>query len=143
MGHPRNRLARYCSTKSQSSSTFIKEKFRRLIKSKADFYYITMVIIYRPNVPGYNIVSRKLANNSVHVKNSTKGYDKVLSTAATKKFAAKLRKIRWRIYCDIDLKRGNIVKSLKFYKRQVRLFLKNFAKKLKSEEPSIWNEKVS
>ena len=102
-----------------------------------------MVIIYRPNVPGYNIVSRKLANNSVHVKNSTKGLDKVPSTAAKKKFAAKLRKIRWRIYRDIDLKRGNIVKSLKFYKRQVRLFLRDFSKKLKSEESSIWKEKVT
>ena len=69
--------------------------------------------------------------------------DKVPSTAAKKRFAAKLRKIRWRIYRDIDLKRGNIVKSLKYYKRQVRLFLKEFSKKLKAEEPSIWNEKVS
>ena len=55
----------------------------------------------------------------------------------------KLRKIRWRIYRDIDLTRGNIVKSLKYYKRQVRLFLKDFANNLKPEEPSIWNAKVS
>ena len=103
-----------------------------------------MVIIYRPNVPGCNIVSRKLANNSVHVKNSTKGLDKVPSTAAKKKFAAKLRKVRWRIYRDIDLKKGNnIIKSLKYYKRQVRFFLRCFSMNLKPEEPSIWNEKVS
>ena len=101
-----------------------------------------MVIIYHPNVPGSNIVSRKLAKNSVHVKNSTKGLDKVPSTAAKKKFAAKLRKVRWRIYRDIDLKKGNVIKSLKYYKRQVRLFLKCFSKKLKPEEPSIWKEKV-
>ena len=68
---------------------------------------------------------------------------KVPSTAAKKRFAAKLRKIRWRIYRDIDLTRVNIVKSLKYYKRQVRLFLKDFANNLKPEEPSIWNAKVS
>ena len=124
------------------SSTFIKQESRRLIKSITGFYYITMVIIYHPNVPGSNIVSRKLANNSVHVKNSMKGLDKVPSTAAKKKFAAKLRKVRWRIYRDIDLKKGNIIKSLKYYKRQVQLFLKCFSKKLKPEEPSIWKEKV-
>ena len=39
--------------------------------------------------------------------------------------------------------RGNIVKSLKYYKRQVRLFLRDFSKKLKPEEPSIWKEKVA
>ena len=141
MGHPRNRLARYCSIKSQSSSTFIKEKSRRLFKSIADFYYFIMAIIYRPHVPGCGGVAKNLAT-LVHVKNS-RILDKVPSNASKKRFAAKLRKIRWRIYRDIDLKRGNIVKTLKYYKRQVRLFLKNFAKKLKSEEPSIWNEKVS
>ena len=102
-----------------------------------------MVFIYRPNVPSCKIVSRKLDNNSVHVKNSTKCLDKVPSTSTKKKFAAKLRKIRWRIYRDIDLNRGNIIKSLKYYQKQVQLFLKDFSKKLKPEEPSIWMEKIS
>ena len=101
-----------------------------------------MAIIYRPNVPGFGGIARNLATSVVHVKNS-RGLDKVPSTAAKKRFTAKLRKIRWRIYRDIDLKRGNIVKSLKYYRRQVRLFLKNFSKKLKPKEPSIWKEKVS
>ena len=39
--------------------------------------------------------------------------------------------------------KGNIVKTLNYYKRQVQLFLKDFLKKLKPEEPSIWKEKVS
>ena len=94
-----------------------------------------MAIIYLRNVPGSGGVARNLA--TVDVKNS-RGLDTVPSTAAKKRFAAKLRKIRWRIYRDIDLKRGNIVKSLKYYRRQVRLFLKDFSKKLKPKEPSIW-----
>ena len=101
-----------------------------------------MAIIYRPNVPGFGGIARNLATSVVHVKNS-RGLDKVPSTAAKKRFAAKLRKIRWKIYRDIDLKRGNIVKTLKYYKRQVRLFLRDFSKKLKPTEPSIWKEKVS
>ena len=100
-----------------------------------------MAIIYLPNVPGSSGVARNPAT-VVHVKNSTKDLDKVPSTAAKKKFSAKLRKVRWRIYRDIDLKRGNIVKTMKYYQRQVQLFLKDFSKKLKPEEPSIWKEKV-
>ena len=64
-----------------------------------------------------------------------------------RKFQAQLRRkdlqIRWRIYRDIDLKKGNIKKSLKYYKRQVQLFLKEYSKKLKPTEPSIWKEKVA
>ena len=101
-----------------------------------------MAIIYRPNVPGCGGFARNLAT-VVHAKNTWRSLGKVPSTAAKKRFAAKLRKIRWRIYRDIDLTRGNIVKSLKYYKRQVRLFLKDFANNLKPEEPSIWNAKVS
>ena len=101
-----------------------------------------MAIIYRPNVPGFSGVARNLAT-VVHAKNSWRSLGKVPSTAAKKRFAAKLRKIRWKIYRDIDLKRGNIVKTLKYYKKQVRLFLRDFEKKLKPTEPSIWKEKVS
>ena len=103
-----------------------------------------MAITYLPNIPGSGGVARNPAT-IVHVMNSTKDLDKVPSTAAKKKFSAKLRKVRWRIYRDIDLKRGrgNIVKTLKYYQRQVRLFLKDFSNKLKPEEPSIWKEKVS
>ena len=100
-----------------------------------------MVIIFPHNVPGSGIVNRNLCKSALAVKNSTKGLDKVPSTASKKKFAAKLRKVRWRIYRDIDLRRENIIKSLKYYKRQVRLFLKCFSKNLKPEEPSIFNKK--
>ena len=87
-----------------------------------------MPIVYRPNVKGV-FASRKLSNSALDTKNATSGLEKVPSTAAKKRFAAKLRKIRWRIYRDIDLKKGNIKKSLKYYERQVRLFLKDFSKK--------------
>ena len=102
-----------------------------------------MVIIYPRNVPSSGFVNRNLCNCALAVKNATRGSEKVPSTAAKKKFAAKLRKIRWRIYRDIDLNRGNIIKSLKYYQKQVQLFLKDFSKKLKPEEPSIWMEKIS
>ena len=102
-----------------------------------------MPIVYRPNVPGGIFASRKLSNSALDTKNATSGLEKVPSTAAQKRFATKLRKIRWRIYRDIDLKRGNIVKTLKNYKKQVQLFLKDFSKILKPKEPSIWKEKVA
>ena len=102
-----------------------------------------MVIIYPRNVPSSGFVNRNLCNCALAVKNATRGSEKVPSTAAKKKFAAKLRKIRWRIYRDIDLNRGNIIKSLKYYQKQVQLFLKDFSKKLKPEEPSIWMEKIT
>ena len=102
-----------------------------------------MVIIYPRNVPSSGFVNRNLCNCALAVKNATRGSEKVPRTADKKRFAAKLRKIRWRIYRDIDLKRGNIVKTLKYYQKQVRLFLKDFSKKLKPEEPSIWMEKIA
>ena len=129
-------------TKSQSSSTFIKEKSRRFFKSIADIYYFILVIIYPRNVPGC-VVAAKKSSFPIYVGNAPRGLVKVLSTAAKKMFAAKLRKIRWRIYREIDLKRGNIVKSMKHYRRQVRWFLRDFEEKLKSEEPLIRKLKVS
>ena len=103
-----------------------------------------MVIIFPCNVPGSRFVTRNLCNPALDVKNATRrGLDNVPKTAAKKRFAAKLRKIRWKIYRDIDLGRGNIVKSLRYYKRQVKKFLKEFSLKLRPEEPSIWKEKVS
>ena len=102
-----------------------------------------MVIVYRPNVPGSTVVPRSLSYSVLDCKNATCGLEKVPSTTAKKRFAAKLRKIRWRIYRDIDLMKGNIKKSLKYYEKQVHLFLKDFSKKLKPKEPSIWKEKVA
>ena len=100
-----------------------------------------MAIIYRPNVPGCGGVARNIATSAVHVKNS-RGLDKVPSTAAKKRFAAKLRRIRWRIYRDIDLKRGNIVKTLKYYKKQVRLFLRDFKKNWSQKNPRFGRRKL-
>ena len=65
------------------------------------------------------------------------------SSAAKKRFEARLRKIRWRIYQKIRFKKKRLKRSLDHYKKQVKFFLRQFSLKLKPKETSIWSEKLT
>ena len=69
--------------------------------------------------------------------------EKTSSTAAVKRFAAKLRKIRWRIYQKIQHRKRRIKKTFNYYKNQVDKFLSQFSLKLKPKEVFIWTKKVA
>ena len=60
-----------------------------------------------------------------------------------RRFQAKLRKIRWRIYQKIRLKKKRLKRTFDYYKKEVNIFLKQFSSKLKPKETSIWSEKLT
>ena len=72
-----------------------------------------------------------------------KSFARKSSTAAVKRFAAKLRRIRWRIYQTIQLRKRRVKKTLDYYKNQVDKFLSEFSSKLKPKEVFIWTNKVA
>ena len=65
------------------------------------------------------------------------------TSAAKKRFEAKLRRIRWRIYKKIRLKKKRLKRSFYHYSKQVNFYLKQFSSKLKPKETSIWLEKLT
>ena len=72
-----------------------------------------------------------------------KSFARTSSTATVKRFAAKLRRIRWRIYQTIQLRKRRVKKTLNYYKNQVDKFLSAFSSKLKPKEVLIWTNKVA
>ena len=72
-----------------------------------------------------------------------KSFARTSSTATVKRFAAKLRRIRWRIYQTIQLRKRRVKKTLNYYKNQVDKFLSAFSSKLKPKEVFIWTNKVA
>ena len=60
-----------------------------------------------------------------------------------RRFQAKLRKIRWRIYQKIRFKKKRLKRTFDNYKKEVNIFLKQFSSKLKLKETSIWSEKLT
>ena len=71
-------------------------------------------------------------------------FGRILSTSAAKKrFEAKLRRIRWRIYKKIRFKKKRLKRSFYHYSKQVNFYLKQFSSKLKPKEPFIWSEKLT
>ena len=65
------------------------------------------------------------------------------TSAAKKRFEAKLRRIRWRIYEKIRFKKKRIKRIFYHYSKQVNFYLKQFSSNLKPKEPSIWSEKLT
>ena len=71
-------------------------------------------------------------------------FERIPSTSAAKKrFEAKLRRIRWRIYQKIHFKKKRLKRNLDHYSKQVNFYLKQFSSKLKPKETSIWPEKLT
>ena len=66
-------------------------------------------------------------------------------SAGTKKrrFAGKLRKLRWVIYQRIKFKKKRLKRLFEYYKKQVDLFLTQFSSNLKPYEVVIWKQKVT
>ena len=66
-------------------------------------------------------------------------------SAGTKKrrFAGKLRKLRWVIYQRIKFKKKRLKRLFEYYKKQVNLFLTQFSSNLKPFEVVIWKQKVT
>ena len=66
-------------------------------------------------------------------------------SAGTKKrrFAGKLRKLRWVIYQRIKFKKKRLKRIFDYYKKQVNLFLAQFSSNLKPFEVVIWKQKVT
>ena len=60
-----------------------------------------------------------------------------------RRFQAKLRKIRWRIYQKIRFKKKRLKRTFDHYEKEVNVFLKQFSSKLKPKETSIWSEKLT
>ena len=65
-----------------------------------------------------------------------------MNTKSKKEFAAKLRKTRWTIYQQIQLKQRRVKRTFDAYKKQVNMFLKDCSGKLKPKDNSIWIEKL-
>ena len=78
-----------------------------------------------------------------HVKNDEANVEKIPTTAAMKRSAAKLRKVRWDIYQKIKSNTRNVSRSLGFYKFLIKKFLQRFSAKLKQKEHIIWQEKLA
>ena len=94
---------------------------------------------------GVNIApsdNKKFAGN---VKKIKPFLEKVPSktTAAKKRFSARLRRMRWLIYQNIHSKTRKAKKIVDKYKKLVNQFLNKFSLKLKPKEIPIWREKVA
>ena len=69
---------------------------------------------------------------------------KSISTGTKKRrFAGKLRKLRWVIYQRIKFKKKRLKRIFDYYKKQVNLFLAQFSSNLKPFEVVIWKQKVT
>ena len=70
-------------------------------------------------------------------------FERIPSKADKKRFAARLRKIRWRIYLKIRLKKRRLKQTFDYYQKQVERFLKDFSTELQPKETSIWSGKLT
>jgi len=60
-----------------------------------------------------------------------------------RRFAGKLRKLRWLIYQKMKHKKKGLKRIFDYYKKQVNLFLMQFSSNLKPFEVVIWKQKVT
>ena len=60
-----------------------------------------------------------------------------------RRFAGKLRKLRWLIYQKMKHKKKRLKRIFDYYKKQVDLFLMLFSSNLKPFEVVIWKQKVT
>ena len=60
-----------------------------------------------------------------------------------RRFAGKLRKLRWLIYQKLKFKKKRLKRIFDYYKKQVDLFLMLFSSNLKPFEVVIWKQKVT
>ena len=60
-----------------------------------------------------------------------------------RRFAGKLRKLRWLIYQKMKHKKKRLKRIFDYYKKQVNLFLMQFSSFLKPFEVVIWKKKVT
>ena len=67
----------------------------------------------------------------------------VLAGTKKRRFAGKLRKLRWVIYQRIKFKKKRLKRLFEYYKKQVDLFLTQFSSNLKPYEVVIWKQKVT
>ena len=87
---------------------------------------------------------KSFSNQSKNVQTSLKRFSSSSGISPEKKrFEAKLRKIRWRIYQKIQNRKKRLKRHLRYYETQVKLFLNKFSMKLKPKETSIWTEKLA
>ena len=91
-----------------------------------------MVIIWTPTVPSSNLYAARIPRK----KNVSAGSKK-------RRFAGKLRKLRWLIYQKLKFKKKRLKRIFDYYKKQVHLFLMLFPSNLKPFEVVIWKQKVT
>ena len=60
-----------------------------------------------------------------------------------RRFAGKLRKLRWLIYQKLKYKKKRLKRIFDYYKKQVDMFLMLFSSNLKPFEVVIWKQKVT
>lgn len=87
------------------------------------------------------MVTTTLKSFSNQSKNVLKGCPS--TSSAKKRFEAKLRRVRWRIYQKVQFRKKRLKRHLQYYEKQVQLFLNMFSTKLKPKETSIWTEKLA
>ena len=81
-----------------------------------------------------------ISSKSMHAARCLERKD--LSAGARKRrFAAKLRKLRWHIYQRIKFKKRRVQRLFDYYKKQVELYL--LSSNLKAFEVGIWKRKLS
>ena len=81
-----------------------------------------------------------ISSKSMHAARCLERKD--LSAGARKRrFAAKLRKLRWHIYQRIKLKKKRVQRLFDYYKKQVELYL--LSSNLRTFEVGIWKQKLS
>ena len=87
------------------------------------------------------MVTTTLKSFSNQSKNVLKRFPS--TSSAKKRFEAKLRRVRWRIYQKVQFRKKRLKRHLQYYEKQVQLFLNMFSTKLKPKETSIWTEKLA
>ena len=87
------------------------------------------------------MVTTTLKSFSNQSKNVLKRFSS--TSSAKKRFEAKLRRVRWRIYQKVQFRKKRLKRHLKYYESQVKLFLNMFSTKLKPKETPIWTEKLA
>ena len=90
-----------------------------------------------------SVVVAPLKSFANHSKNMQTCFERIPSKADKKRFAARLRKIRWRIYLKIRLKKRRLKQTFDYYQKQVERFLKDFSTELQPKETSIWSGKLT
>ena len=91
-----------------------------------------MVIIWTPTMPSSSSYAARIPRK----KNVSAGSKK-------RRFAGKLRKLRWLIYQKLKFKKKRLKRIFDYYKKQVDMFLMLFSSNLKPFEVVIWKQKVT